>query len=153
VSVRQSVCLSHRSTAAVAAGGFAAEVGSKRYQLIAAAAVRHAGRVNFAKEVKHNCVAFGPCTYEEYFGVLYMPVIVQNLVGIDAVVFKIRKFRYFASTVVCRTPGRPTATSRWLLFNVERNYFTAVKLLLYNSSGNRALTRGSRNYTGSIFVV
>jgi len=48
-SVRPSVCLSRWSTAAAAAVGFAAEVGRGQQILIdeAAAAARHAGRVNF----------------------------------------------------------------------------------------------------------
>ena len=57
--VRRFVRLSHRSTAARADGGFAAEVGrGSKCRPIAAAAARHAGRVNFGptvKEVRQNC--------------------------------------------------------------------------------------------------
>jgi len=45
LSVRLSVCMSRRPTAAAAAGGLADEVGRS----IAAAASRHAGRVNFGR--------------------------------------------------------------------------------------------------------
>jgi len=48
-----SVRLSRRSTAAAAAGGFAAEVG-RRYRSIAAAASRLAGRVNFGSTVRRS---------------------------------------------------------------------------------------------------
>jgi len=47
VSVRPSVCLSRRETAAAVAGGYSAEVGTgSRYRSIAAAAARRADRVN-----------------------------------------------------------------------------------------------------------
>jgi len=59
-SARPSVCLSPRSTAAsaAAASGFAAEVGRlySRYRSIAAAAARHAGRVNFGPTARRSSV-------------------------------------------------------------------------------------------------
>ena len=50
-----SVCLYRRLTAAAAAGGFAVEVGPGcRYRSTAAAAARHAGRVNFSPTVRRS---------------------------------------------------------------------------------------------------
>jgi len=48
-----SVCLSRRSTAAAAVGGFAAEVGhGQQIVPIDAAVARHAGHVNFGPTVR-----------------------------------------------------------------------------------------------------
>ena len=54
-SVRLSVSLSRRSTAATAIGGFAAErFAGRRYRSIAAAAARHVGRVNRGPGVRRS---------------------------------------------------------------------------------------------------
>ena len=67
MSVRSSVCLSRRSTAAAAAGGFAAEVGrGSRYRSIAAAAARYAGRVNIGPTAR-RCTSFTLIDDERFF--------------------------------------------------------------------------------------
>ena len=63
-----SVCLSRQSTAAAAAGGFAAEVGRSHqiYGSIVAAAARLVGRVNFDTTVTRSnmvvCIRHAPRT-------------------------------------------------------------------------------------------
>ena len=56
------VCVSRQSTTSAAAGGYAAEVGRGplgTYRSIAAAAVRHAGRVNAGLPARRQCTCCG----------------------------------------------------------------------------------------------